>query len=97
MQRPEPVELLPRTIGFLADGAWPGLSEDTSAEAQINRIHYENNDSLPAGHRHRFQRTRLRRLKSTDLFIKSIEFLADVAWPDTSAGAQINRCPKRNL
>ncbi len=36
MQRPEPVELLPKTIGFLADGAWPGLSEDTSAKAQIN-------------------------------------------------------------
>ena len=42
MQRPEPVELLPKTIGFLADGAWPGLSEDTSAEAQINRTPYEN-------------------------------------------------------
>ncbi len=70
MQRPEPVELLPKTIGFLADGAWPGLSEDTSAEAQTNRTHYEYIDSLPAGHCHRSQRTRLRRLKSINLLIK---------------------------
>jgi hypothetical protein len=37
MQRPNPTELT-NSLGFVADGAWPALSEDTSVEAQVNGI-----------------------------------------------------------
>jgi hypothetical protein len=138
MQMAETVELLTNTTGFLAEGAWPGLSErhacdgsnqfllaggawlllseDTSAEAHTNSLrnlwnflptgHVQRSQktrprrlksTLLAGHGQRSQKMRLRRLNSIDLLIELIEVFAEGAWPDTSAGAQSNRCPKRTL